>query len=250
MPKFDTDNLENHQLPTGAFGFSAVALDDLGATEYTLVTIVVDTSSSVISFAFEMEKAISAVINACKLSPRADNLMIRFTTFNSQMNEEHGFKLLPNCNPDDYIGCLNCCGMTAVFDATENAVSATNSYAKMLDADDYSVNGLIVVITDGCDNRSVETPNSVKKALTKSMKDEYLESLITILIGVGTKGQSDVKQFLSDFNDEAGFTQYEEVENANPKTLAKLGGFISKSISAQSLALGSGAMSQPISLKI
>ncbi len=250
MPRLTDDNLEQHKLPTGTFGYSAASLDDLGATEYTLVTIVQDVSSSVASFKSEMESCLKEIINACKVSPRADNLMIRLVSFASDMNEEHGFKLLEECNPDDYLGSLNVGGMTALFDAAENSIAATNDYAKTLVDNDFSVNSIVFIITDGCDNISKKTTNSVKKVLAKSLKDEYLESIVTILIGVGTKSDPGVSFELDKFKAEAGLTQFVEIGKADTKTLAKLAEFVSKSISAQSQSLGKGSASTPISLTI
>jgi hypothetical protein len=48
------------------------------------------------------------------------------------------------------------------------------------------------------------------------------------------------------FHQEAGFTQYVELDNADTKTLARLAEIVSRSISAQSQALGTGGASQPL----
>ena len=48
------------------------------------------------------------------------------------------------------------------------------------------------------------------------------------------------------FKHEAGFQQFVSIKKATEKELAKLGGFISKSISSQSQALGSGGVSQSL----
>ncbi len=50
MPKFD--NMQKLTVPGGGnFQFSAIRPDNLGAAEYTLVTIVVDITASVAEFA-------------------------------------------------------------------------------------------------------------------------------------------------------------------------------------------------------
>ena len=51
-------SLTEHVLTNQHYGYSATDLDDLGATEYTLVTIAVDESGSVGSFKNEIEKSI------------------------------------------------------------------------------------------------------------------------------------------------------------------------------------------------
>jgi len=65
---------------------------------------------------------------------------------------------------------------------------------------------------------------------------------VSILIGVNIT-DSMVSQALNDFNTRAGFTQYVEIGNASKSTLAKLAQFVSKSISSQSQALGTGSAS-------
>jgi len=249
MPKL-RDDLEQHTLPTGSFGYSAARLEDLGATEYTLVDLVVDVSGSVAGFKRDMEKCIQQVVQACKLSPRADNLMIRLVTFSDGMTEIHGYKLLEKCNLADYDGVLKVGGMTALYDAAENAVSAQGDYAKKLAASDFQANGVVLVVTDGMDNQSKIGLRAVGKAIGNIRKAEALESLVTVLIGVGTKQDPVVSQFLADFHKQAGLTQFVEIDQADAKTLAKLAEFISKSISAQSQSLGSGGPSAPVSLNI
>jgi len=239
-------DLEQHALPSGSFGYSAARLDDLGATEYTLVTIVQDVSGSVGGFRDDMEACLKEVVQACKMSPRADNLMIRLVAFHSQLEEIHGYKLLEQCNLDDYSGCLQCGGTTALFDAAETSVLAASHYAKQLVDNDFQVNGIVVVITDGEDNSSISDENAVKATFDAALKTEALESLVSILIGVGVGSSGgSLSSYLQQFKDGAGFTKYEEIAQADAKSLAKLAEFISKSISAQSQALGTGGPSVP-----
>jgi hypothetical protein len=243
MPKL-TDNLENFKLP-GSYGYSATKLADLGATEYTLVTLVVDDSGSIASFKQDMINAIKEVVKACRYSPRADNLMIRLVTFSNSLKEVHGFKLLANCNPDDYDGILNQGGMTALFDATVNSVDATSAYGKTLSENQFSTNGIVIVITDGADNQSSNGISAVSASLKNAMANETLESLVSILIGVNI-ADPQIAAALSDLNTQGGFTQYVELGNATSKTLAKLAQFVSKSISSQSTALGTGGPSKSL----
>jgi uncharacterized protein YegL len=249
MPKLKND-LEEHALPTGSFGYSAAKLEDLGATEYTLVDLVVDVSGSVADYKDDMEKALQQIIQACKMSPRADNLMVRLVTFSDTLEEIHGYKLLESCNLNDYKGVLAIRGMTALYDAAENAILAQTDYAKKLSASDFSVNSVGFFLTDGCDNQSKCSEKDVGKALKAAIKTEALESIVTVLIGVGTKASPEVSQFLDLFRKGAGLTQFVEVEKTDAKTLAKLAEFVSKSISAQSQSLGTGGPSTPVSLNI
>lgn len=242
MPKFSAE--ANGPLAS-TFHFSAVDLSTLGASEYTLVGITVDVSGSVDSFAADEERALGAVVEACRKSPRADNLMLRLTCFNHALREQHGFKLLQDCNPNDYQNVLQPFGSTALFDAAVDATDALARYGKELQANDFSANGILFVITDGCDNASAMTSGEVAKSIERIKHTEALESIVTILIGVNAGSAS---RQLADFAKQAGFTQYVDLGDVSPQKLAKLADFVSRSISAQSGSLGTGGPSQPLSI--
>lgn len=243
MPILNDGSMEQQGLPTGHYGYSATRLEDLGAAEYTLVTIVTDVSPSVSPWVKEMEAALREIVNACRQSPRADNLMIRLVTFSGRLDEVHGFKLLEQCRLDDYRQILRIGSATALYDAAENSASALASYGKQLTDADFGVNGILFVITDGEDNASTYGVKQVRDAFLQAIQGESLESLVSVLIGVNVRDRR-IGAYLQDFKNEAGFTQYVELAQASAKTLAKLAQFVSRSISAQSQALGTGGSSQ------
>jgi uncharacterized protein YegL len=232
MPRLNDPNMEENQLPNTSFGYSAVRIDDLEATEYTLVTLVIDTSGSVYHFQKELESCIKEIVNSCKFSPRADNLMIRLVGFSNDLYEIHGYKLLSQCNIDDYKNILNCGGATALYDAAETGIRATSDYGKTLIDNDFSANGVVYVLTDGEDNSSVYGPKEVHNSIKEALNEESLDSINTILVSLNTD--------LSGLKDVCGFDSHVTVKDANAKALAKLAQFVSKSISAQSQSLGSG----------
>lgn len=246
MTKFGSQPLDLQKHQTGHFGFSAKKLDDLGATEYTLVTFVADRSGSTSGFQNEMEAAIKEGLGACFHSPRSDNLMVRYITFDTNHVEDHGFKLLEECKLDDYDNTLPPGGMTALFDATIDGVEGISNYGRDLLEGDFAVNGIIFVVTDGMENSSgIKDVSVVRKALEQAVQGENLESLQSILIGVNITDPT-VSASLQDFKDEAGFTKYVELKDANKSTLGKLAQFFSKSISSTSQSLGSGAPASSI----
>jgi uncharacterized protein YegL len=242
MPQLNDHSMADQTLPTGQYGFSATRLSHLGASEYTLVTIVTDVSPSVSGFVKEMENALREIITACKYSPRADNLMLRLVTFSGDMQEAHGFKLLEQCRLDDYKSCLKIGSATALYDAAENCITAMNVYGKQLTDADFGVNGIVFVITDGEDNASTLGVRQVREALERATKTEAMQSMISILVGVNVQDRN-IGAYLQDFKTEAGFTHYVEIGQANARALAKLADFVSRFISSQSQALGSGAQS-------
>jgi uncharacterized protein YegL len=228
------------------FQFSTMPVERLGATEYTLVTLAIDMSGSVSGFESELTSSIKEVVNACKKSSRAENLLLRLVTFNNNVYEEHGFKLIKDIQDTDYNQVIQPNGLTALYDATINSVDSIKEYGKTLVEQDFDVNGITIVVTDGMDNRSQYNSSNVKDSISDISFEEVLESMVTILVGVNTK-RSDVQQYLSDYSNEGGFTQYVDVEDADANNLAKLANFISKSISNQSQSLGTGGPSQPLS---
>lgn len=241
MPKvLNTADQAAVQLPNSAYGYSATKMDKLGSTEYSLVTILADCSGSTGGFQGEMEKAIEAVVNSCKFSPRADSLQLRLLAFDDVLTEIHGFKLLTTCNPSDYNGVLFSKGCTALKDSAHNAVEATVDYAKKLYSNEFSANGLIVILTDGCDNVSRLGAGEVKRVLEAAKRSEVLESITTVLIGVNTIDPG-VAQELQDFKNDVGIGAYIDMGDVTPEKLAKLSNFISKSINTASKMLGQGA---------
>lgn len=235
MPRLNDPTMEDNDLPNTSFGYSAVRIDDLEATEYTLVTLVIDKSGSVYHFRKDLEACIKEIVKSCKYSPRADNLMIRLVSFEGGLEEVHGYKLLSNCNVDDYDGVLDCGGCTALFDAAETSIKATADYGKTLIDSDFSANGIVFVVTDGEDNSSSFGPGEVMSAKADALKKEALDSINTILIGVGVDDS-----YLQTVKTECGFDSYIALKDASAKILAKLAQFVSKSISATSQSLGSG----------
>jgi uncharacterized protein YegL len=240
MKLMDATTMQTTQIAN--FSFSGVRPEKLGSTEYTLVTLVIDKTGSVSSFGKQLLAMKQAVVEACHRSPRADYLMLRSTEFNERVDEEHGFTELTRVDPAVY-QAPRCSGSTALFDATRNAVMATNAYARMLSDQDFSVNGLVVVVTDGDDNCSHYTTGDVAAEVVNGVQQEWLESLNVILVGVNASMYSGPLQA---FKNDAGLTQYVDVGDATPAKLAQLAQFVSRSISAQSQSLGTGGASQAL----
>lgn len=228
------------------YKFSATKIKALGASEYTLVTLVTDSSGSVAGFAQQLETCLKTIFKACEKSPRKDNLLMRVVQFNDVLNEIHGFKLLGSIKESDYDSALNIGGSTALFDACDEAVKATSTYGKTLTSQDYLCNAIVVVVTDGESNRgSIVNPAPVKKAIEAARRAENLESIITILVGV-TNDDVNLNAYLQDVKDGCGFDSYVSIGTATPGKIAKLALFVSNSISSTSSALGTGHPSKPI----
>lgn len=255
MPRLGTDSSMDVNKLAGVqgFSFSAVRTEHLGATEYTIVTIAVDESGSVYGFEKELLDSLIAAVEACKKSPRSDNLLLRVVKFSTSLNEGvlevHGFKPLTEIDPVQDYQSLNPGGGTPLYDATFASVAATVSYAEKLTEDDFLVNGIVFLITDGmeCTYRSIANPSMIKKEILKSIRGESIESLLTVLIGINAM---DYSHELQKFQSEAGIDKYIDAGEATKGKLAKLADFVAQSVSSQSQALGTGGPSQNISATI
>lgn len=245
MPIFDDDSMMQHNVAGSNYGFSAKRVEDLGAAEYTLVGLTVDVSWSVENFEKDIEKCVQEVVKSCQSSPRADNLMLRTVVFASDFEETHGFRPLAECDIDKYQGEFAARGYTKCFDATVSQLDSMSQYGKDLSKNDFDVNGILFVITDGMDNRSTFKPSDIKKRVAEMRNAEELESLVTILVGINITDPA-IKQYLKDLEADGEFSKYIELDNAKASTLARLADFVSKSISAVSQELA-GEPSQPVS---
>lgn len=245
MPRLLIDNSQIGNYSTGNFSYSGMRPEHLGGIEYTLVTIVTDKSGSVGSFSNELKDCVVKAVEACKSSPRAENLLVRYITFNDRIQEEHGFVRLKDIDLASYQP-PSCQGNTALYDAMLSAITAANQYGRDLyKTIDAGANAITFVITDGDDNCSLGTPAGIKKELEKIAKAEELESHMTVLVSINNDSLGTYMQKLAT---QAGLTQVVDAGNADAKNLAKLASFISRSVSSQSQSLGSGGPSQTLTI--
>lgn len=238
------------------FGFTGATIDDLGSTEYTLVTIALDETGSISGFETQIRDMLITAVDACKKSPHSNNLLVRVIRFDSRyrrqngagIEEIHGFKTLGEIDSAAYPQ-LQGGGSTPLNDAVYSSVGAMNAYAKNLTDMDFGVNGITFVITDGGENASVATMKMVKEELKKSVTGEVMESHLSVLIGIDTGGGY-AQTALQRFQTEAGMDKFIWAGEATTGKLAKLADFVSQSISSTSQALGTGGPSQNISATI
>lgn len=250
MPKLMGNDDNNAHVSASNFKFSAIGIDKLDSDSYTIVQILVDESGSVDSFKSEIENAIKTVADACKKNPNVDKLLIRVATFGSQysdsINELHGFLPMSGIDSSKYVGAVNPSGCTPLYDAAMDSVDTVRAFGKQLVAQEFTVNAIVFVITDGAENASHKAKASdVKKSIHQVKLDEEMDSIRTILVGINDSGMGN---YLNDVKNDCGFDEYIAVGDATPGKLAKLAQWVSNSISSTSQALGTGGPSKPVSL--
>lgn len=244
MPRLLDADMQTGVIPGSKFQFSAVRPEDLEETEYTLVTVALDMSGSVGGYENDILDCLKTIVDACQKNQRSENLMLRVLTFDTRVNEVHGFKPLSSIDKADYPG-FNPGGMTALFDAAFTGIGATLTYGETLADQDFTVNGAIYLVTDGDDNSSTMPASAIEKLVGDAKRSEKIDSCITVLIGIGS---GVTQQYLDEFKNQANLTQAISMGDITAGKLAKLAGFVSQSVSSQSQALGSGGPSVPPSL--
>jgi len=248
MPKLlDATGMDVTSIPgLSGYQFSSVRTDRLGASEYTLVTIAVDLSSSVRGFQDLLAGSVKKAVDACRKSPKANNILLRVIGFASDVTEIHGFKPLSEIDNSVY-DKLNPQGMTALFDAAASAIGAMIQYGKRLQDQDFGVNGILFLITDCDDNTSTYTAAVVGQQAADAVSGETLESFLSVLVAVNATEHEAV---LRAFQQGAGITQYVDAGDATPGNLAKMAAFVSRSVSSQANAQGTGQAAQLPSLSV
>lgn len=255
MPRFSTE-----QVTTKNFGFSRVSLDDLGGTEYTLVGISIDTSGSISGHERDLEKMANAIIDGISVDsqgnprPRANNMLVRISTFDRGVHELIGFQ--PPLSIDRSLLKFTAGGTTSLVDAFISDSEAIQTTAQDMTDRQLEVNSIQFIITDGEENTSTlgrkeNGPDGVffpelKKAIDGTSRKEILESHLSVIVHINS-GDTISKRCVEELL-RSGIDQVEVAKDASPQSLAKIAGFASESISSQSQALGTGGPSQLLTL--
>jgi hypothetical protein len=284
MPRLDGLDVETHTI-AGNFSFTGARIAGLGATEYTIVNIAVDTTGSLDGFQGDLLVMLIASVEACAKSPRSENLLIRVVEFNSTfptgVSEIHGFLPLREIKTSDY-PLFRPRGGTPLYDACFGTVGATSAYGQQLYENEMLANGIDFIITDGENTRSVATAAMVRGELQKGVATEILESHLLVIIGMGMETSSKephlvqraahLSDLLQRFSEEIdprfepelpSDGQAERDRKAAQRTvrlipsgdvtkgsLAKIAAFVSQSISSQSQSIGTGGPSQSIAATV
>ena len=223
MPRLDQNQDETVSMKiTGAsnFHFSGVRPEKLQATEYTLVTIVIDETGSVAKFADLLLDMVKTIIKSCQKNARAENVLVRLVAFNRNVREVHGFIALPDIKTDDYQP-FQPTGLTALYDATYSAIGSMLTYGKSLYDLDMEVNGVGFIVTDGDNNTGSMGTTSIADCMEEAMRMEKIKGITTVLIGIKDpslpKSEAErIAAALKKFKDEAKLTEYIDAGDATP----------------------------------
>lgn len=249
MPKLNVSKMVTTE---SGFQFSGEQLEDLGSDVFTLVNISADSSYSTQGFEEVIRKAVAKVILDCSKMPMSKSILIRVCEFSGyDVQEIVGFTQVNKLLSYDWSAHFQSSGSTPLHDATIEGIEACSNYGQKLQESYYQSNALNVVITDGEENTSRKYPydqvSSVADQIEKIKMKETLDSLKTILVGLNRDSDSSMTTYLDRFFTNTKIDQYVEAKDSDSTDFARLGGFISQSVSSTSQQLGSGQPSANLS---
>lgn len=174
-----TGNLGNLVL-AGAAGKD---LEDIAASDVTLVTVLIDASSSIASRG--LEKAVregqNALLDAFSGAKERDAVLLACWTFSHSADVVHSYVPVSDATRLD-AKSYRASGSTALFDTWCNALAANVAYAQRLRDGGTPARSVVVVVTDGEDVGSSRTAADCARL----SRDLLASELFTLaLVGVG-----------------------------------------------------------------
>lgn len=243
-------------IPGTQFMFNTAPIETFEEQQYTLGVIVQDHSGSVYGVRGDIYAMNEAVDTALKASSAKHTIQVRrsaFTgRFRNNVKEMHGFLPATAINPSVHFPIDNTYGNygdTPLFDGAMEAILAAKTQAMMLINQQGIplVNLVIYIITDGGDTGSAYSPADIKAAVEQILAEGEIESVVTILVGVGCPQGGYNRAKLEDFYQKANLTKFIPFDEVTPAELNKVAYLASQSFITSSQALGSGSPSKFVS---
>lgn len=174
-----TGNLGNLVLA----GAAGKALEDITAADVTLVTVLIDASSSIADRGLEnaVREGQNALLDAFAGAKEQDSVLLACWTFSGSMDVLHSYVPVGDASRLDAKN-YRASGSTALYDTWCNALAANVAYAQRLRDGGTPARSVVVVVTDGED---VGSKRSAADCARLS-RDLLASELFTLaLVGVG-----------------------------------------------------------------
>jgi hypothetical protein len=171
----------------GALVLSGAAgkdLEDLAASEVTLVTVLIDQSSSIESRGLEqaVRDGQNALLDAFAGAQERDSILVACWTFESAMDVLHSYVPVDEATRLDASN-YRARGATKLYDTWCDALSANVAYAQRLRDGGTPTKSVVIVVTDGEDVGSTRTAGHCARL----SKDLLASELFTLaFVGVGS----------------------------------------------------------------
>lgn len=153
-------------------GCIGAQVDDLNTDDVTLLSVIVDQSSSMGSVRDDVIDAFNQMTRALNDSKAADSIIMSTWTFDNSSNLLFGY------TPIDQVKDLtkveyNPGGATALYDAVLDGFTGIVGYGQDLRNNGIRTRSIVVVISDGADNVSNNTSAAVRTVAQDLIKQEF-----------------------------------------------------------------------------
>jgi hypothetical protein len=164
-------------------GAAGTALEDIVAADVTLVTVLIDASSSIAYGGLEqaVRDGHAALLDAFGGSKEADSILVATWTFDSRHRALHSYVPVDQAtrlDASNYAGT----GATVLYDAWCDGLAANVAYAQQLRDGGTPCRSVAVVITDGEDTSSRRSRNDCARLSADLLRSEQF---VLGFVGVG-----------------------------------------------------------------
>jgi uncharacterized protein YegL len=165
-------------------GAAGLAMEDIEATDVTLVTVLIDASSSIHSRGLEdaVREGQNILVDAFDQAKEKDSVLMALWTFNDDVRVHHAYVPIDACTRLDatsYAGL----GSTRLYDTWCDALAANVAYAQRLRDGGTPCKSVVVMITDGEDCGSRRKATDCAKLSRELLASEQFT---LAFVGVGT----------------------------------------------------------------
>lgn len=163
--------VQNLDAQTG-LGCVGAQVDDLNTDDVTLLSVIIDQSSSMFGVRHDVVDAFNQMSRALADSKAADSILMSAWTFANQSDLLFGYTPIDAVqdltNKDYQPG-----GATAMYDAVMDGFTGIVAYGQDLRNNGIRTRAIVVVISDGDDNMSQHTATSVKSVAQDLLRQEF-----------------------------------------------------------------------------
>jgi hypothetical protein len=204
-------------------GAAGTAMEDIESTDVTLVTVLIDASSSIAAAGLEqaVREGEKELLSAFSGSKEKEKILVALWTFNDEVKVVHSYVPVDDATTLDdrnYRGT----GCTRLYDAWCDALASNVAYAQQLRDGGTPVKSVIVVITDGDDTGSQRKPRHCR-----ALSEDLLKSEQFVLAFVGVGSESSFRKIAKSMGVPDGCVEVQK--QATPATLRQVFQMVSRS---------------------
>jgi Mg-chelatase subunit ChlD len=204
-------------------GAAGVDTENIMVSDVTLMTVVIDASSSIGHR--RLERAVcngyGQLLDALGQSRERDSIMLALWLFNHDQEVVHSYVPVEQATRLDKRNYRSC-GTTRLYDTWCDALAANVAYAEQLKASGTPCRSIIVVLTDGEDTTSSRTPGDCAV-----LSADLLASEQFVLAFVGVGNDADFRQVAKAMGIPDGSIQVQS--QATPRALRQAFQLVSQS---------------------